>query len=56
MNFTMDCVLEDINDDSYDENGDNKECLTERVGMRSNLEDSSSSIYMTISPKMAAEN
>ena len=21
MNFTMDCVLEDINDDSYDEDG-----------------------------------
>ena len=52
----MDCVVEDINDDSYDEEGNRTE--EEHDGhMRSDLEDDpSSQVYMTFSPGINEES
>lgn len=52
MNFTMDCVLEDINDD-LDEEESNEDDEEVRNGFVEDEEPNS--IYMTLSPKIKFE-
>ena len=52
----MDCVLEDINDDSYDEDGNETIEEETRRALRTEIdEDQSSSLYMTFSPVTAKD-